>query len=111
MTGRKARLGYWGRLGYKEVGSYQTWPPPFLHIWEVSGVHLLGVKSGEDMCATRGHGGYLSYMDAEPRKHGDRSVFDTLVVHAVNDGCWAGLISALAYAKHPAWEKAARQGT
>jgi len=61
--------------------------PLFSHNREVSGVHLRGVKSGEDMCTTKGHGSQLSVMDAEPRKHGDRSVFDTLVVHAVNDGC------------------------
>lgn len=42
------------------------------------------------MCTSKGHGSLLSPMDAEPRKHGYRSVFDTLVVHAVNDECWAG---------------------
>jgi len=51
-------------------------------------------------------------MDAEPRKRGERSVLETLVVHAVNDGCPAGnLFLAVAYAEHPAWELAARQGT
>lgn len=53
-------------------------------------MHPLGVKSNEGMCTTKGHGSLPFRMDAEPRKHGDRSVFDTLVVHAVNDGCWAG---------------------
>jgi len=64
-------------------------------------VHLLGVKSDKDMCATKGHGSCLLRIDAEPRKHGDRSVFDTLVVHAVNDGCWAGVIVGSSLRKAP----------
>jgi len=64
-------------------------------------VHLLGVKSSEDMFATKGHGSCLLRIDVEPRKHGDRSVFDTLVVHAVNHGCWAGVTVGSSLRKAP----------
>jgi len=52
------------------------------------------MKSNESLRATRGHGGFLLQMDAEPRKYGARSVFDTLVVHTVNDGCLAGAVGS-----------------
>jgi len=61
-----------------------------LRLREVSGEYARGMKSSESIRATRGHGGSLPHTDAEPRKYGHRSVFDTLVVHTVNDGCLAG---------------------
>jgi len=53
----------------------------------VGGWHARGVKSEEGVRAPRGHGGPPSPLGAEPRKYGSRSVFDTLVVHTVNNGC------------------------
>ena len=32
--------------------------------------------------------GLWAVTDAEERKRGERTGLDTLVVHAVNDGCW-----------------------
>jgi len=58
----------------------------------VSGEYARGMKSSESIRATRGHGGFLPRTDAEPRKYGYRSVFDTLVVRTVNDGCLAGAV-------------------
>jgi len=48
------------------------------------------VKFSEGPRATEGHGSFPPTLDAELRKYGHRSVFDTLVVHTVNDGCWFG---------------------
>ncbi len=53
----------------------------------VGGGHTSEVKFGEGVCATNGHGSRPPGMGTEPRKYGVRSVFDTLVVHTVNDGC------------------------
>jgi len=75
----------------------------------VGGWHARGVKSVQGVRATRDHGGRLAPLAAEPRTYGPRSVFDTLVVHTVNDGC--GRHGRLAYVEHPAWEAAARPGT
>ncbi len=36
---------------------------------------------------TGGEGGDLFETDAEARKRGEQTGLDTLVVHAVNDGC------------------------
>lgn len=51
-----------------------------------------GVTSAEDPRATKGHGSPPAETDAEPRKHGVRSVLETPVVRAVNDGCRAGAL-------------------
>ena len=45
------------------------------------------MKFGEGVRTTNGHGSRPSTLDAELREYGARSVFDTLVVHTVNDGC------------------------
>lgn len=45
------------------------------------------MKFNEGVPAPNGHGSRPGGVDAEPREYGDRSVFDTLVVHTVNDGC------------------------
>jgi len=48
------------------------------------------VKFSKGLCATKGHGSVLYKMDTDPWKYGYQSVFDTLVVHTVNNGCrWA----------------------
>ena len=36
---------------------------------------------------TSGEGGYLDGSDTKTRKRGEQTGLDTLVVHAVNDGC------------------------
>ncbi len=36
---------------------------------------------------TSGEGGYLTVSDTKTRKRGEQTGLDTLVVHAVNDGC------------------------
>lgn len=48
------------------------------------------MKFSEGPRATEGHGSFPPALDAELRKYGHRSVFDTLVVHTVNHGCWFG---------------------
>ena len=49
-------------------------------------LYSLGIKSGEAIWGPNGHGRALRRIDAQLRKCGDRSVFDTLVVHTVNHG-------------------------
>lgn len=68
------------------------------------------MKSNKDMCATKGHGSFPLRIDAKPRKHGDRSVFDTLVVHAVNDGCWTGNSLGSSLRKTPRLGKSRKAG-
>jgi hypothetical protein len=52
-----------------------------------------GISSGEVKFVdirrnTRGEGDFLFFSDIEPRKRGEQTGLDTLVVHAVNDECW-----------------------
>ena len=45
-------------------------------------------------------------IDAEARKRGEQTGLDTLVVHAVNDGCWMSGSNPRCRSqrdKHPAW--------
>jgi hypothetical protein len=49
-------------------------------------LYNLGVKSVQVIWGFKGHGRQLLRIDAVPRKYGNRSVFDTLVVHTVNHG-------------------------
>jgi len=92
VTGRKAWLSCTGR-GHNKTWVGQWLPRlPCLRLRGVSGGYARGMKSSESIRATRGHGGFLPQTDAEPRKYGHRSVFDTLVVRTVNDGCLAGAV-------------------
>jgi hypothetical protein len=61
----------------------------YLYGGGVNGMYSREVKFIERVCTTKGHGSFPSTIDAEPRKHGYRSGLETLVVHAVNDECWA----------------------
>ncbi len=56
------------------------------------------MKFEEGSRATKGHGSHPKRMGAEPRQYGDPSVFDTLVVRTVNDGCRLGVTRGHAYA-------------
>ena len=47
----------------------------------------LGVKSDDTGRNTKGEGNYLGKTDAKARRCGERTGFDTPVVHTVNDGC------------------------
>ncbi len=54
---------------------------------EVSGTASVEVKFVDIRKNTSGEGGSLPDTDAEVRKRGEQTGLDTLVVHAVNDGC------------------------
>ncbi len=54
---------------------------------EVSGIPSVEVKFVDIRKNTSGEGGSLVRSDAEVRKRGEQTGLDTLVVHAVNDGC------------------------
>ncbi len=54
---------------------------------EVSGTASVEVKFVDIRKNTSGEGGSLADTDAEVRKRGEQTGLDTLVVHAVNDGC------------------------
>ena len=52
---------------------------------------------------------FWTVTDTEARKRGEQTGLDTLVVHAVNDGCspYGGLKAFVGLSqrdKHPAWE-------
>ncbi len=54
---------------------------------EVGGTPSVEVKFVDIRKNTSGEGGQLAGTDAEVRKRGEQTGLDTLVVHAVNDGC------------------------
>ncbi len=54
---------------------------------EVGGIPSVEVKFVDIRKNTGGEGGPLIGTDAEVRKRGEQTGLDTLVVHAVNDGC------------------------
>lgn len=87
VTGRKAWLGGVVLRGHIAGWARHPWGH-CPHLSGVGGVHSPEVKFDEGVCATNGHGSRPRQMGTEPRKYGVRSVFDTLVVHTVNDGCW-----------------------
>jgi len=86
VTGRKARPRC-GGAGGTARGGHGRPAPPCRHAPGVGGPHAREVKFAEGVWAPNGHGSQPGGMGAEPRKYGVRSVFDTLVVHTVNDGC------------------------
>lgn len=49
------------------------------------------MKFVERVRTTKGHGSIPFSIDTEPRKHRYQSGLETLVVYAVNAGCWARL--------------------
>ncbi len=53
----------------------------------MSGIPSVEVKFVDIRKNTSGEGGSLARTDAEVRKRGEQTGLDTLVVHAVNDGC------------------------
>ncbi len=53
----------------------------------MSGIPSVEVKFVDIRKNTSGEGGSLLGTDAEVRKRGEQTGLDTLVVHAVNDGC------------------------
>ncbi len=54
---------------------------------EVSGTASVEVKFVDIRKNTSGEGAHWPGTDAEVRKRGEQTGLDTLVVHAVNDGC------------------------
>ncbi len=54
---------------------------------EVSGTASVEVKFVDIRKNTSGEGAHWLGTDAEVRKRGEQTGLDTLVVHAVNDGC------------------------
>jgi hypothetical protein len=60
---------------------------PSWSIGEEGGILGVEVKFVDIERNTGGEGGLLDVTDAETRKRGEQTGLDTLVVHAVNDGC------------------------
>ncbi len=54
---------------------------------EVGGIPSVEVKFVDIRKNTGGEGAHWLDTDAEVRKRGEQTGLDTLVVHAVNDGC------------------------
>ena len=54
---------------------------------EEGGIPGVAVKCVDIGRNTRGEGGLLAVPDAEARERGEQTGLDTLVVHALNDGC------------------------
>ncbi len=54
---------------------------------EGGGIPSVEVKFVDIGRNTGGEGGHLPETDAQVRKRGEQTGLDTLVVHAVNDGC------------------------
>lgn len=66
----------------------------FLNFIEISGICRGKVKCIDPTGTISGRGGLPCRIDAEARRHGDRTGLDTPVVHADNDGYWISRIRA-----------------
>jgi len=63
-------------------------------------IFIEGVKSVDNKKNTKGVGIFQHFIDTKIRKRGEQTGLDTLVVHALNNGCLCIVIPLRYYSTH-----------